>query len=165
MSTIIRGSVRKPLFSLFIWRGGFVLLVYALQLMTMRFAALERKRAAGFARISIESVDGFKFNALLWHFGFASLKDKGLWTIGYHAYTGTIRYWGFGLYSIKVMVIMLLCDQRFGRSTDGRQLWPILACFGIHPIPSAAFSCPRLPHCIHSYVSLQPVPDTKSSRI
>ena len=78
MSTIIRGSVRKPLFSLFIWRGGFVLLVYALQLMTMRFAALERKRAAGFARISIESVGGFKFNALLWHFGFASLKDKGL---------------------------------------------------------------------------------------
>ena len=44
--------------------------------MTMRFAALERKRAAGFARISIESVGGFKFNALLWHFGFASLKDK-----------------------------------------------------------------------------------------
>ena len=68
-------------------------MVYALQLMTMRFAALERKRAAGFARISIESVGGFKFNALLWHFGFASLKDKGLWTIGYHAYTKHRSIW------------------------------------------------------------------------
>ena len=64
--------------------------------MTMRFAALERKGAAGFASVSIEWAGGFDFNALLWHWGFASLKDKGLWTIGYHAYTATITSGGFG---------------------------------------------------------------------
>ena len=60
--------------------------------MTMRFAALERKKGqvlhASALNGRVASLSLMRYAA----FGFASLKDKGLWTIGYHAYTGTIRY-------------------------------------------------------------------------
>ena len=88
MSTIIRGSVANHC-SVCLFGGGVCTIgLRRLQLMTIRFAALERK-GRQVLRSALNG-GGFNFNALLWHLG-SLLRDKGLWTIGYHAYTGTIR--------------------------------------------------------------------------